>query len=46
MPSVQVRPEINALTKPQSYSLRFVPKVGYDELASSRLVDVLMMEVA
>ena len=36
MPSVQVRPEINALTKPQSYSLRFVPKdtLGYDELAA------------
>ena len=36
MPSVQVRPEINALTKPQSYSLRFAAKdtLGYDELAA------------
>jgi hypothetical protein len=36
MPSVQVRPEVNALTKPQSYSLRFVPRdaIGYDELAA------------
>lgn len=36
MSSVQVRPEVNALTKPQSYSLRFVPRdtLGYDELAA------------
>lgn len=36
MPSVQVRPEVNALTKPQSYSVRFVAKdtLGYDELAA------------
>ncbi len=36
MPSVQVRPEVNALTKPQSYSLRFVPRdaISYDELAA------------
>jgi hypothetical protein len=36
MPSVQVRPEVNALTKPQSYSLRFIAKdtLGYDELAA------------
>lgn len=36
MPSVQVRPEVNALTTPQSYSLRFVSRdtIGYDELAA------------
>jgi hypothetical protein len=36
MPSVQVRSEVNALTTPQSYSLRFIPRdtLGYDELAA------------
>ena len=36
MPSVQVRPEVNALTTPQSCPLRFIPRdtVGYDELAA------------
>ena len=36
MPSAQVRPAVNALTTPQSYSLCFVPRdtIGYDELAA------------
>lgn len=36
MATVQWRPEVNALTSPQSYSVRYVPKdtLGYDELAA------------
>lgn len=36
MPAIQWRPEVNALTTPQSYSIRFVARnsVGLDDLAS------------
>lgn len=36
MATIQWRPEVNALTTPQSYTVRFMPRsvLGYDELAA------------
>jgi len=36
MATVRYRPEVNALTVPQSYRLRFIPRavLGYDKLAA------------
>jgi hypothetical protein len=41
MMSIQCKPEPNALTMPQSYSIRFVARnsAGLDDLASDIVVD-------
>ena len=41
MPGIQWRPEVNALTTPKSYRIRFVPRdvAGYDELAAEISAD-------
>lgn len=41
MTTVQWRPEVNALTTPQSYTVRFIPRniLGYDELAAEMARD-------
>ena len=41
MATVQWRPEVNALTTPQSYTVRYLPRntVGYDELAAEIVLE-------
>ncbi len=45
MATVQWRPEVNALTTPQSYTVRFIPRniLGYDELAAEMARDKTIM---